>query len=91
VNPKKALRLDIYTTGAAVRYLYRIRWTLKNTPWRIRTVLRVYLNREQRNQLRARNLGSRVLGVDLDRDPIFNEMNGLFAIERIGFGITRAR
>jgi hypothetical protein len=53
--------------------------------------LRVYLNREQRNQLRARNLGSRVLGVDLDRDPIFNEMNRLFAIERIGFGITRAR
>ena len=91
MNPKKALRLDIYTTGAAVRYLYRIRWTLKSTPWRIRTVLRVYLNREQRNQLRARNLGSRVLGVDLDRDPIFNEMNRLFAIERIGFGITRAR
>jgi hypothetical protein len=53
--------------------------------------LRVYLNREQRNQLRARNLGSRVLGVDLDRDPIFNEMHRLFAIERIGFGITRAR
>jgi hypothetical protein len=51
---KKAFRLDTYTTGAAVRNLYRIRWTLKTTPWHIRTVLRVYLNREQRNQLRAR-------------------------------------
>ncbi len=40
---------------------------------------------------RCGNLGSRVLGVDLDRDLIFNEMNRLFAIERIGFGITRAR
>lgn len=164
---KKAFRLDTYTAGAAVRNLQRIRWTLKNTPRRIRTVLSVYLNRDQRNQLRARKqnlqidnllaqvnvqdldrirqtyvsgeqsiwtkyldarkwltrnaqyvrkfglvlnppsdvldlgcgagfflfvlkqLGSRVLGVDLDNDPIFNDMNRLFAIERIGFGITR--
>lgn len=164
---KKAVRLDTFTTGAGVRNLHRIRWTLKNTPRHILTVLRVYLNREQRNQLRARKqklqidhllaqvnmqdlgrikqtyasgeqsiwtkyldarkwltrnaqyvrklglvlnpprdvldlgcgagyflfvlkqLGSRVLGVDLDHDPIFNDMNRLFAIERIGFGITR--
>jgi SAM-dependent methyltransferase len=164
---KKAVRLDTYTAGAAVRNLHRIRWTLKNTPRHIWTVLRVYLNRDQRNQLRARKrklqighllaqvklqdldrirqkyasgeesiwtkyldarkwltrntqyvrklglvlnpprdvldlgcgagyflfvlkqLGSRVLGVDLDHDPIFNDMNRLFAIERIGFGITR--
>ena len=164
---KKAFRLDTYTTGAAVRNVHRIRWTIKNTPCHIRTVLRVYLNREQRNQLRARKqklqidhllaqvnmqdlgrikqtyasgeqsiwtkyldarkwltrnaqyvrtlglvlnpprdvldlgcgagyflfvlkqLGSRVSGVDLDHDPIFNDMNRLFAIERIGFGITR--
>ena len=164
---KKAFRLDTYTTGAALRNLHRIRWTLKNTPRHIWTVLRVYLDRDQRNQLRARKqklqiddllaqvnmqeldrirqtyvsgeqsiwtkyldarkwltrnaqyvrklglvlnpprdvldlgcgagfflfgvkrLGSRVLGVDLDHDPIFNDMNRLFAIERIGFGITR--
>jgi SAM-dependent methyltransferase len=156
---KKAFRLDTYTAGAAVRNLQRIRWTLKNTPWRIRTVLSVYLNRELRNQLRAdkqklkidhllaqidmqeldrivqtyasreqsiwtkyldarkwltrnakqvrklglvlnpprdvldlgcgagyflfvlKQLGSRVLGVDLDHDPIFNDMNRLFAVE----------
>jgi hypothetical protein len=51
---KKTFRRDTYTVGAGVRNLHRIRWTLKNTPWHIRTVLRVYLNREQRNQLHAR-------------------------------------
>ena len=164
---KKAFRLDTYTDGAAVRNLHRIRWTLKNTPWRIRTVLSVYLDRELRNQRRAgkqklkidhllaqidmqeldrivqtyasreqsiwtkyldarkwltrnaklvrklglvlnpprdvldlgcgagyflfvlKQLGSGVLGVDLDHDPIFNDMIRLFAIERIDFGITR--
>ena len=163
---KKAFRLDTYTTGAALRNLHRIRWTLNEAPKRIRTVLSVYLNPELRNQLRARNqnlkidhlltqidiqelgriaqtyaggeqsiwtkyldtrkwltrsaqqvrklglvltppgdvldlgcgagyflfvlkqLGSRVLGVDLDHDPIFNEMIRLLAIERIGFAIT---
>jgi SAM-dependent methyltransferase len=36
-----------------------------------------------------KQLGSGVLGVDLDHDPIFNDMIRLFAIERIDFGITR--
>lgn len=33
--------------------------------------------------------GSRVLGVDLDHDPIFNDMIRLFGIERIGYRITQ--
>jgi SAM-dependent methyltransferase len=164
---KKAFRLDTYTVGAGVRNLHRIRWTLKNTPGHIRTILRVYLNGEQRNQLHARKqklkidhllaqiemqeldrikqtyagsdksiwrkyldarkwltravqqvrtvglvlnpprdvldlgcgagyflfvvkqLGSRVLGLDLDHDPIFSDMIRLFAIERVGYAITR--
>jgi SAM-dependent methyltransferase len=164
---KKAFRLDTYTTGAAVRNVHRIRWTIKNTPCHIRTVLRVSLNRGQRNQLHARKqrlkidhllaqidmqeldrikqtyagreksiwtkyldarkwltrgvqqvrtlgldlnpprdvldlgcgagyflfvlkqLGSRVMGLDLDHDPIFNDMIRLFGIERIGYAITR--
>src|ERR1700730_12727724 len=36
-----------------------------------------------------KQLGSGVLGVDLDHDPIFNDMIRLFAIERTDFGITR--
>ena len=35
-----------------------------------------------------KQLGSRVLGVDLDHDPIFNDMIRLFAVERVGFGIA---
>lgn len=164
---KKAFRLDTYTTGAGLRNLRRIRWTLHEAPKRIRTALSIYLNRELRNQLRARNqnlkidrllsqidmgglgriaqtyaggeqsiwtkyldarkwltrsvqqvrrlglvlippddvldlgcgagyflfvlkqLGSRVLGIDLDHDPIFNETIRVLGIERIGFAITR--
>lgn len=164
---KKAFRPETYTTAAGARNLHRIRWTLKESPKRIRRVLNVYLNRELHNQLRAREqklkidhllsqidmqeigriaqtyasgeqsiwtkyldarkwlkrsvrqlrklglvltppgdvldlgcgagyflfvlkqIGSRVLGVDLDHDPIFNEMIALLAIERIGFAITR--
>jgi SAM-dependent methyltransferase len=164
---KKAFRLDTYTAGAGLRNLHRIRWALNKAPERIRTVLSVYLDRDLRNQVRARNqnlkidhlltqidigelgriaqkyaggdqsiwtkyldarkwltrsaqqarklglvltppdevldlgcgagyflfvlkqLGSRTLGVDLDHDPIFNEMICLLGIERIGFAITR--
>jgi SAM-dependent methyltransferase len=37
----------------------------------------------------VKQLGARVLGVDLDSDPIFGEMIRLLGIERVGFAITR--
>jgi SAM-dependent methyltransferase len=37
----------------------------------------------------VRQLGARVLGVDLDGDPIFNDMVRLLGIERVGFAVTR--
>ena len=164
---KKAFRFDTYTGEAGVRNLYRIRWTLKDAPRYFQTILRVYSNRDLREQLRIRKqklkidsllaqidrselkrildtyaqgdrstwkkyldpvkwltrsvqqarklglvlspprdvldlgcgagyflfvlkqIGARVLGLDLDHDPIFNDMVRLFAIERVGYAITR--
>ncbi|HSZ77361.1 MAG TPA: methyltransferase domain-containing protein [Chthoniobacterales bacterium] len=37
----------------------------------------------------VKQLGARVLGVDLDGDPIFNDMVRLLGIERVGFAVTR--
>jgi len=164
---KKAFRFDTYTGEAGVRNLYRIRWALKDAPRYFQTILRVYSNRDLREQLRIRKqklkidsllaqidrselkrildtytqgdrstwkkyldpvkwltrsvqqarklglvlspprdvldlgcgagyflfvlkqIGARVLGLDLDHDPIFNDMVRLFAIERVGCAITR--
>ncbi|MBV8142253.1 MAG: class I SAM-dependent methyltransferase [Verrucomicrobia bacterium] len=164
---KKAFRPETYNTAAAARNVYRLRWAMKVAPKKIRTLLSVYLDREQRDLLRARKkklnidrllsqidgqalgriaqtyasgeqsiwtkyldarkwlirnvrllkklgllidpprevldlgcgagyflfvlkqIGSRVVGVDLDHDPIFNEMVALLGIERLGLAITR--
>jgi SAM-dependent methyltransferase len=164
---KKAFRLDTYTSDAGNRNLSRIRWAVRGAPDYFRTLLKVYSNRDLREQLRKRQeklkleylfaridmpeldrilttyrqgdqsnwkkyldpekwlnrsvqqarrlgltlnpprevldlgcgagyflflmreLGARVLGVDLDDDPIFNDMIRLFGIERVGYRITR--
>jgi SAM-dependent methyltransferase len=164
---KKAFRLDTYTSDAALRNLNRLQWILKSGSADVRTFLRTLLNRELRQQWRARlqtqkidyflaridqqelaritktyasgensiwtkyldnrkwierslqqvkrlglvlnpprdvldlgcgagyflfavkQLGARVLGVDLDGDPIFNDMVRLLGIERVSFAVTR--
>jgi SAM-dependent methyltransferase len=164
---KKAFRLDTYTSDAALRNLNRLQWILKSGSADVQTFLRTLLNRELRQQWRARlqtqkidyflaridqqelaritktyasgensiwtkyldnrkwierslqqvkrlglvlnpprdvldlgcgagyflfavkQLGARVLGVDLDGDPIFNDMVRLLGIERVSFAVTR--
>ena len=51
---EKAFRLDTYTSGAALRNLNRLQWILKNGSADLRTYRRTLLNRELRQQWRAR-------------------------------------